>query len=82
MKRLMRMFATYDVNGDGYIDKRSFKDMLQQIAPGLFVPGTVDKLVDSADAQGEGVIHYAEFLAWVFNEISVTERIVRVASDF
>jgi len=72
--RLMRLFATYDANGDGYIETRAFQDMLQHIV--TFAPGTIDKLVMSADATDSGSIHYAEFLAWVFDEDCVTESII------
>jgi len=77
---LMRLFATYDVNGDGYLDKRTFVDMLRNIAPELCEPGMVDQLTASADANGDGVIHYAEFLAWVFDEAIVKDAFLRVSS--
>merc|ERR1711865_833186 len=82
VQRLMRLFATYDVNGNGCLDIRTFQDMLQHVAPGLCGPGMLEKLTESEDANGDGEIHYAEFLAWVFNESVVTDTLMTASSTF
>lgn len=76
VNQLLRLFATYDVNGEGYIHIRQFKDMLQHVAPDFFDPKVLDRLLASADADDKGNIHYAEFLAFVFDESVVTGHLL------
>merc|ERR1712232_579389 len=77
---VIKSFSNFDVNGDGVIDKNEFLVILQEISPSLFNQATVDILIDEADADGDGEIHYAEFFAWLFGtDPFVVQRILSSA---
>lgn len=70
-QRIVQSFNSLDANGDGYIDRGEFLDMLQSLDRGLFTEENVDRLVHEADSDGDGVIHYAEFAAFLCGNESV-----------
>jgi len=65
---LRELFTLFDTNGDGMIDRNEFADVLRLADADYFTPAVVNMLLDEADADGNGIIHYHEFLAWVFKE--------------
>eukprot|EP00971_Amphidinium_carterae_P169306 3354342-Amphidinium_carterae.1 len=59
------------------IDRQEFADVLKLADEDIaapcggvdyFTPAVVGMLLDEADADGNGIIHYHEFLAWVFKD--------------
>mmetsp|Transcript_65852 Transcript_65852/g.122883 ORF Transcript_65852/g.122883 Transcript_65852/m.122883 type:complete len:503 (-) Transcript_65852:95-1603(-) len=73
---LRELFKLFDRNGDGMIDRQEFADVLKLADEDYFTPAVVGMLLDEADADGNGIIHYHEFLAWVFKEdVEITSRL-------
>lgn len=66
--RTVKAFATLDINGDGVLDKSELIIALQALNAQFFTDATIDILVDEADADGDGEIHYTEFCAWLYGE--------------
>merc|ERR1740121_3513103 len=78
---LLNAFAVFDGNGDGGIDRGEFEDMLSCIDSDFFTKRVIDNLIKQADADGDGVIQYAEFVTWLLGDIdySVASRILNSA---
>lgn len=66
--KVAKAFASIDLNGDGVIDKGEFEVVLQNINPTFFTESTIGILIDEADADGDGEIHYTEFCSWLCDE--------------
>merc|ERR1719326_2660398 len=64
-RRIAKAFAFFDLNGDGVIDRREFMDVLSMLDSYFFNVATVDRLLEQADADGDGEVHYVEFAAWL-----------------
>lgn len=64
-RRIAKTFAFFDLNGDGVIDRREFMDILLMLDSYFFTVETVDRMLEIADADGDGEVHYVEFAAWL-----------------
>jgi len=64
-ERLTSAFAYFDANGDGVIDRKEFTDVLKYVDDLFFTDDVIDQLIQEADVDGDGFIHYAEFAAWL-----------------
>lgn len=60
-KNIAEAFAKFDANGDGLIDRRELKVLLDKIGLGM----SVDEVINKADSDGNGRLDYAEFSAWI-----------------
>jgi len=61
-------FAHFDTNGDGVLDKVEMMRILQQADPDFFTEHVVNILFREADCDGDGQIHYSEFVNWMCSE--------------
>jgi len=61
-------FAHFDTNGDGVLDKVEMMRILQQCDPDFFTEHVCNILFGEADCDGDGVIHYTEFVNWMCSE--------------
>lgn len=61
-------FAHFDTNGDGVLDKVEMMRILQQADPDFFSDHVVNILFREADCDGDGSIHYSEFVNWMCAE--------------
>jgi len=66
--QVVKAFSSLDINGDGVVDRSELMIVLQSIDARFFTEGTVNILLDEADADGDGEIHYLEFVAWLCDE--------------
>jgi len=64
VERLAALFAKFDENGDGVMDKAEMCRMLRSLDES-FTEEAMCRLFENADADGDGEVHYAEFIAWV-----------------
>lgn len=70
MSQVLRIFEYFDMNGDGVIDGREFMQTLQRIDKEFFTKRVVEMLVQDADADADGEIHYVAFARWLCGEDS------------
>eukprot|EP00747_Dinoflagellata_sp_TGD_P140061 gnl/TRDRNA2_/TRDRNA2_175969_c1_seq3.p1 gnl/TRDRNA2_/TRDRNA2_175969_c1~~gnl/TRDRNA2_/TRDRNA2_175969_c1_seq3.p1 ORF type:complete len:413 (+),score=69.03 gnl/TRDRNA2_/TRDRNA2_175969_c1_seq3:57-1241(+) len=68
---ITEVFAKFDVNKDGVIDQEELTRTIQKLQP-RFSKEDCAELFKSADANHDGKIHYAEFVAWLCSEEGVT----------
>lgn len=61
---ILRVFQTWDINGDGIIQPEELKTVLRILEPGRWGPDTFDELLKAAGASADGCISYKEFVAW------------------
>mmetsp|Transcript_14836 Transcript_14836/g.42009 ORF Transcript_14836/g.42009 Transcript_14836/m.42009 type:complete len:554 (-) Transcript_14836:147-1808(-) len=66
--KAVKAFSCFDINGDGVIDKAELTTVLQALDPRFFTERTINILLAEADADGDGEIHYTEFVSWLFDE--------------
>lgn len=64
-ERVTAAFAYFDANGDGVIDRKEFTDVLRLIDEVFFTEDVIEQLIQEADVDGDGFVHYAEFAAWL-----------------
>jgi serine/threonine protein kinase len=57
-----------DLNGDGVIDRNEMAAVLQKVNPKVFSEDALKVLFKAADLDGDGFIHYAEFVSWICKE--------------
>jgi hypothetical protein len=65
---LANAFAHFDTNGDGVIDKAEMKKILHGIDEDFFTDHVVNILFKEADCDGDGAVHYTEFVNWMCSE--------------
>lgn len=65
---LTHAFAHFDTNGDGVLDKGEMTRILQSIDEDFFTDRVVNILFQEADCDGDGSIHYCEFVNWLCEE--------------
>lgn len=63
--QILKAFAYFDSNGDGIIDRSEFEQALKTVDPEFFSPGRIGDLLAEADADGDGDVHYGEFVTWL-----------------
>lgn len=80
-EKITRAFAYFDANGDGVIDRKELLDVLQCMDANFFTEDRVDRLLQEADVDCNGVIHYTEFIAWICKEDTVVTSRVLAAGD-
>jgi len=61
IKELKNMFLSMDENGDGTLSIGELKDGLKKA--GVSMPPDLEKMMESIDTDGSGVIDYSEFVA-------------------
>merc|ERR1719157_33738 len=59
-------FRLFDRNGDGTIDREELEMVLKLLDPQMWTDANVEKLLKGADANGDGVVQYEEFIGWTF----------------
>lgn len=62
--RLRRIFGSYDVDCNGFISRREFRDQYREFEWQLGIPSTereTDRLFDSFDHARDGRLHFEEF---------------------
>jgi Ca2+-binding EF-hand superfamily protein len=61
--KLREIFATCDLNGDGFIDREEFHTLLKKLDSGV---SREECLLDFevADTEGDGYIGFKEFIVW------------------
>jgi len=78
---ISKAFAYFDANGDGVIDRKELGDVLQSLDSKIFTDDHIEQIVAKADADGDGVVHYIEFAAWVCNADAITtSRVLATAA--
>lgn len=71
-------FAQYDGNGDGVIDRNEFCAMLGGLDSDFFTPHVIQMLLQEADTDNDGRIHYHEFVSWICQEDEeIVQRLLR-----
>jgi len=81
LARTAALFARLDENGDGIVDRSEMGRVLQALLPAL-TEEQIGLMFEEADADHDGEVHYAEFLAWLFNsESAVAIRGIRDARE-
>jgi len=66
-ERLTAAFSALDVNGDGVIDETEMVHVLSGLDSKLFTASAVRRMFRAADADADGIVHYAEFVTWLCN---------------
>eukprot|EP00746_Dinoflagellata_sp_MGD_P006347 gnl/MRDRNA2_/MRDRNA2_112367_c0_seq1.p1 gnl/MRDRNA2_/MRDRNA2_112367_c0~~gnl/MRDRNA2_/MRDRNA2_112367_c0_seq1.p1 ORF type:complete len:917 (-),score=150.59 gnl/MRDRNA2_/MRDRNA2_112367_c0_seq1:293-3043(-) len=66
---LVSLFKSYDTSGDGYISSEEFQKMFSGLNAG-FSTCEVDVILNQMDRDGNGLVDYKEFAAWVYGEES------------
>mmetsp|Transcript_130154 Transcript_130154/g.278130 ORF Transcript_130154/g.278130 Transcript_130154/m.278130 type:complete len:513 (+) Transcript_130154:76-1614(+) len=80
-KQIMKAFAFFDSNGDGVIERQELQDVLQSLDDVLFTDTVIDQLLKEADADGDGLVHYTEFVTWICDGDSlISSRVLATAS--
>mmetsp|Transcript_151742 Transcript_151742/g.486847 ORF Transcript_151742/g.486847 Transcript_151742/m.486847 type:complete len:349 (+) Transcript_151742:70-1116(+) len=81
LARMAALLARLDENGDGIVDRSEMGRVLQALLPAL-TEEQIGLMFEEADADHDGEVHYAEFLAWLFNsESAVAIRGIRDARE-
>jgi len=62
--RIMEIFRKFDVDGNGTISKEELMSMMSEICSD-WTPENVETLVSQCDRNGDGVIDFSEFLAFL-----------------
>ena len=67
LDRLRKVFKQMDANGDGKVNVGEFFEAVHSIpdVAFAFIGMTVKQAVKDADTDGDGVISWEEFLAWM-----------------
>jgi len=65
---LMNVFAHFDTNGDGVLDKAEMMRILQSVDEVFFTEHVVNILFNEADCDGDGNVQYFEFVNWICSE--------------
>lgn len=60
---IKKAFALWDTDGSGTISKEELEQVMRHICP--MSDEEIDMLMQEADANGDGVIEYAEFVDWL-----------------
>lgn len=66
----MDVFKRFDKKGDGFINRDDMKHLFMSF-PG-WSEAYADRLVDAADARGDGKINYEEFIKWLRGSSNAT----------
>jgi len=70
LEHIAALFAKFDENCDGVMSKSELCKLLLQVLDSSFTEEKLCQLFTEADADGDGDVHYEEFLAWVCKEES------------
>ncbi|CAK0845931.1 unnamed protein product [Prorocentrum cordatum] len=62
--KVVEIFKAWDQDGDGTISKQELERVLVMLNPS-FTKKELDKVMKSADTNGDGLIDYEEFAAWL-----------------
>eukprot|EP00928_Gymnodinium_smaydae_P029859 TRINITY_DN22370_c0_g1_i3.p1 TRINITY_DN22370_c0_g1~~TRINITY_DN22370_c0_g1_i3.p1 ORF type:complete len:624 (+),score=150.37 TRINITY_DN22370_c0_g1_i3:153-2024(+) len=62
---VFELFRSFDLNGNGLIERSELIAVLQALDPTVWTDDRVDRLLKAADTDGDGLIDAEEFLAWV-----------------
>lgn len=63
---VLTTFRLFDRNGDGTIDREELEMVLKLLDPKMWTDANVEKLLQGADANCDGVVQYEEFIGWMF----------------
>ena len=61
-------FQKFDKDGNGSISREELVEVLRTLDPDDWDDNSIDHLLASADANGDGALQIEEFLRWVFAE--------------
>ena len=65
---VLEAFKKFDKDGNGSISREELIEVLRALDPDDWDDNSVDHLLASADANGDGALQIEEFLRWVFAE--------------
>jgi len=68
--RLLATFKRFDINGDNNIDRHELGALLGALDAETFTQDVCDALMKAIDVNGDGVVSYEEFVAWIMNDDS------------
>eukprot|EP00931_Biecheleriopsis_adriatica_P025913 TRINITY_DN1581_c0_g1_i1.p1 TRINITY_DN1581_c0_g1~~TRINITY_DN1581_c0_g1_i1.p1 ORF type:complete len:1005 (+),score=195.18 TRINITY_DN1581_c0_g1_i1:33-3047(+) len=78
MEAVATTFKKFDRNGDGSIDRKELKEILQSVNRVFFTDEVIDVLMGEMDANGDGEISYQEFLGFLCSGAEDAETLCRV----
>jgi len=65
---VLETFQKFDKDGNGSISREELVEVLRTLDPDDWDDNSVDHLLASADANGDGALQIEEFVRWVFAE--------------
>eukprot|EP00435_Cladocopium_sp_Y103_P000388 s4523_g1.t1 len=65
---VLEAFQKFDKDGNGSISREELVDVLRTLDPDDWDNNSIDHLLASADANGDGALQIDEFLRWIFAE--------------
>eukprot|EP00415_Alexandrium_ostenfeldii_P004928 UN4928 len=63
--KMLDAFKEWDLDSNGSISKEELRTVLKKVCTGGLTDEDIDKLLVEADKNGDGVINYEEFLAFL-----------------
>jgi len=67
---VVQKFRSFDVNGDGVIEKHELSKVLKAMNPRLWTDMKIDQLWQTLDTNQDGSIEYGEFEAYVIPRVA------------
>ena len=68
--RVTDLLKSLDINGDGFVTKREFREALPLLGFGQGGHSAIDALFDQLDASGDGKLEYAELAAKLSRQVA------------
>lgn len=78
MEKTLDAFRKFDIDGDGRIARWELAKILRLLDPITFTDAALNKLLDSADTDGDGYLSFPEFLNWISSGDSTAVRVAKL----